>query len=190
MRAWQIGFVLLSAASLAAQDAPAPKYQSRFNVEYNKVNYPQSEAKAAFKSVVKAIDENRHEYLMAQLVDPVFVDARVAEYKALMFPPESLLAEDEEIAGELDPLLKKRKIFAKETNEKNRVKVAFGRLVTETKKHFSEDPILVRELRLFVRDGEWEEDAEKAVASLKKTTTRKVFLRKLEGRWFMEEKQQ
>ena len=83
-----------------------------------------------------------------------------------------------------------QKIFAKEVNDKNRVIAAFGRVITETKKHFSEDPILVRELRLFVRDGEWEEDGEKAVASLKKVTTRKVFLRKLEGRWFMEERQQ
>ena len=190
MRAWHIGIVLLLTAGSAAQDATALKYQSRYNVEYNKVNYPQIEAKAAFKSIVKAINEDRYEYLLAQLVDPTFVDARVAEYKALMFPVETLLTEDEEIARELDPLLKKQKIFAKETNEKNRVKVAFGRLLTETKKHFSEDPILVRELRLFARDGEWEEDAEKAVASLKKVTTRKVFLRKLEGRWFMEERQQ
>lgn len=61
------------AASLAAQDAPGTRYR----VEPNLDAYPQATPKEALQSVVKAIDGQQFDYLLAQLADPQFVDARV-----------------------------------------------------------------------------------------------------------------
>src|SRR5437764_1988931 len=95
--------------------------------------------------------------------------------------------EENEIAREPDPKQAKRLRVEKEIRDRARFVVAFNRMVSETRKHFTEDPVLRRELRLMARDAEWEGDDEKAVGSLKKLTSRKVIFRKREDRWFMEE---
>ncbi len=67
---------------------------------------------------------------------------------------------------------------------------AFERLVRETTLHFQEDPVLIKELRQFAKDAEWEMQENSAVGTLKMGASRKVFLRKLEDRWFLENRQQ
>lgn len=45
---------------------------------YNK--YPQATAKEALASVIRALDANHVDYVLAHLTDPAFVDRRVKEY--------------------------------------------------------------------------------------------------------------
>src|SRR5262249_13407757 len=65
----------LSATSVLAQQAskPAPRYGQEARLD----RFPQGMPKEALASVLKAIDEGRIGYLLAQLTDPEFVDARV-----------------------------------------------------------------------------------------------------------------
>jgi hypothetical protein len=58
------------------QDATPPR---RYGVLLNQQTYPQEDAKQALASVVKAIDRQRIDYLLAHLADPDFVDERVKE---------------------------------------------------------------------------------------------------------------
>jgi hypothetical protein len=58
------------------QDATPPR---RYGVLLNQRTYPQEDAKQALASVVKAIDRQRIDYLLAHLADPEFVDERVKE---------------------------------------------------------------------------------------------------------------
>src|SRR5437899_2617916 len=58
------------------QDATPPR---RYGVLLNQQNYPQEDPKQALASVVKAIDRQRIDYLLAHLADPDFVDERVKE---------------------------------------------------------------------------------------------------------------
>ena len=174
---------------LAAQDA-IRELDNRYKIDYNSINYPHKTPQEGLKAVVKALDSGAYEYMLAHLIDPKFVDARVAEYKATMFSKEELRKEDEAIATEPDPKVRKKLEVEKEYRQRDRGVVAFGRLVKETRRHYAEDPVLLRELRLMARDGEWETDDAKGVCTLKSVPSRKVFFKTREGRWFMEERQQ
>ncbi len=50
---------------------------TRYAIAPNLKMYPQSTAKEALASVVKAVEANRVDYVVAQLADPSFVDDRV-----------------------------------------------------------------------------------------------------------------
>lgn len=188
MARWYGLILIMTTATVFAQDPPS--FFRRYNIEVNLVNYPQKTPQEAMQSISKAIDSGRYDYLLAQLSDPMYVEPRVAEYRGLLFTKEELQREVEDIARELDPKARKRKEIEKEKKDKARTIVAFNRMVVETRKHLDEDPVLIKELRLFAKDAEWEIDEDKAVASMKKITPRKVYLRKRENRWFMEERNQ
>jgi hypothetical protein len=67
-----LGFAILIGASRAADDAP----MSRYGVQQTR-NFPQSTPKEILASVLKAVEIKRHDYLLAHLADPDWVDARV-----------------------------------------------------------------------------------------------------------------
>lgn len=152
---------LLGTSTLAAQDQPAAKLGKRYGSTYEAILYPQKTPQEALQSLMKALDGRRIEYLLAHLADPKFVDSRVSEYAAFL-----------------------------KGNEEARVIVAFERLTRETALHFQEDPQLVKELRQFVKDADWEVQDGVATGTLKSGSPRKVFLRQLEDRWFLENRQQ
>jgi hypothetical protein len=145
---------------LAAQEQPA-KLAKRYGHDYSANLYPQGMPNETLESLVKALDAGRMDYLLAHLADPNFVDPRIAEYKA----------------------------FYKGGDE-GRALFAFERLVRETTLHFREDPALAKELRLFAKEADWDTKEDQAVGALKKGSPRRVYLRKLEERWFLENRQQ
>ena len=70
--------VLLGAVSLTAwgqEEAPTARYGVPPNVEL----YTQETPKAALASAVRAVEKGRTDYLAAHLIDPQFIDAKVAE---------------------------------------------------------------------------------------------------------------
>jgi hypothetical protein len=188
MRRWLgLGLIVL-AANLSAQE-PA-KFLTRYNIEFNPINFPQKTPPEAMKSIAKAMENGRFDYMLAHLTDPKYVDPRVADYQAIIVPKDEIQREEDEIAREPDAKKRKAKMIEKERKDKARVVVAFNRLVVETRKNFEEDPILLKEIRLLAKSGEWEVDNEKAVGTLKNVTPRRIVLRKREDRWFVEEKSQ
>ena len=74
--------------------------------------------------------------------------------------------------------------------EEARTSLAFNRLVSETVAYFLTDPILVKELRQFAKDAKWDVDEDLATGTLKEVAARKVFLKRLGDRWFLENRQQ
>ncbi|GEM_PF-452382 len=146
---------------LAAQDDSARKLSKRYGYTHEPSLYSQKTPQEALQSIIKALDAKKIDYLLAHLSDPKFVDDRVAEYKA----------------------------FQKGSAEAKTV-LAFERLARETVLHFQEDPLLIKELRQYVKDAEWEIQEATAVGTLKTASPRRVYLRKVEERWFLENRQQ
>ncbi len=159
---WSLAVVLLwVTVADSAQDAG--KLGKRYSFESNTAFYPQNTPKKALQSVVKAIESKRIDYLLAQLADPQFVDDAVGEFK------------DQVPKG----------------NEEAKTFLAFDRLMEETTAYFLDDPTILRELRVFAReaqDGDKEESPYVGIAP--SIQGRKVFLKKIEGRWFLENRQQ
>ncbi len=162
--------LVLMLVGLAASFSPEPTATAqqdgadanvrRYSRDVEPAKYPQTSPDTALKSVVQAIDDRRIDYLMAQLADPAFVDKRVADYKGRFQGPEP-----------------------------ERTTLAFDRLVKETERYFQDDPGLVRELRRFAKDAEWKLEEPAAVGTVKGLSGRQVFMRKVQGRWFLQNKQ-
>jgi hypothetical protein len=150
------------ALTAAGQEEKADPLARRYNLDASPTLYPQKTPAEAMKSVVKAMDARRTDYLLAHLTDPTFVDKRIAEYKQRFT----------------------------EGSDASKTLLAFNRLIAETEQHFRADPPLVKELRLFAKEGEWEEKDDVAIGTAKAAPARKVFLRKVGDRYFLENRQQ
>jgi hypothetical protein len=157
-----VGTCLLVTLAGLAGAQEQEKLVQRYNLEFSLSQYPQKTPQEALQSIVKAYDSKRMDYLLAHLAEPRFVDETVANYKNSL----------------------------REGTEKSKQFLAFDRLVSEATQYFLEDPMLLKELRRFAKDAEWETSDGQAVGSLKTVQGRKVFLRKYEGRWFLENRQQ
>jgi hypothetical protein len=132
----------------------------RYGFDVLESKYPQKSPEDTLGSVIKTIETKKFEYLMAQLADPAYVDKKVEEYKKLY-----------------------------QGKEESRTLLAFERLAKETEKYFHDDPLLLKDLKRFAKDGMWKTEAAKAVCTLKALPGRQVFMRKIQNRWFLENKQ-
>jgi hypothetical protein len=128
---------LLFASLAQAQEGK----ETRYGIALDAKNYPQSTAKEALASVIKAIDDKKIAYLVAQLADPAFVDERVKRLYGGKF--------DEQVhdtQGRLDPsTVKQLKRFLKEGKW----------TITTTSAVVQFDEIKDRCVRLVRKDGRW-----------------------------------
>src|SRR5262249_15157462 len=65
----------------------------------------------------------------------------------------------------------------------------FDQLVKEATVKLRDDPGAVRELQRFLKEGDWQTDEKTASVRLKAVPDRQVFLRKIDARWFLENRQ-
>jgi hypothetical protein len=142
--------------------APLAAQGTRYNVEVNLGRYPQKTPQQTLQSVLKAYDDGRMYYLVAQLADPRFVDEKVKEHKQKLGDAGTPEARD---------------------------LVAFEEVVKDIGGHFRADPSLIRELQRFSAEGTWQVSGERATARLK-DSGRRVNMRKVGERWFLENRQQ
>ncbi len=144
-----------------AQDQPK-KAAPRFGFDVDELTYSQKTPDETMKSIAKALDRKKADYLLAHIADPLYVDYWINQYK---------------------------KDFTK-GKEQGKELLAFDRLVGEANLYFQNDPLIIRDLRVFSREGKWEEKDDLAIGTADSIPARKVFLRKMGDRWFLENKQQ
>lgn len=66
----------------------------------------------------------------------------------------------------------------------------FDEVVKETTTKLTANPETVKDLWSILKEGEWEVRETTAAAQVKNLKDRRVFLRKFQGRWFLENRQQ
>jgi len=134
----------------------------RFGFDVDEETFSQQSPEKAMQSIAKALDRKKVDYLLAHIADPAFVDYWVNHYKV---------------------------DFTQGSEEGKRL-LAFERLVTETNLYYGNDPLILRDLRKFAKEAKWAEEGDKAVGTVEGIAGRKVYLRKIGERWFLENKQQ
>jgi hypothetical protein len=137
--------VACAAAVVAAGEAKEPAPAKRYGIEADLKAYPQATPKEALASVVKAVEDRRLDYLVAQLSDPDFVDRRVKD-----------------TGGD------------------------FAGLVREATAKLADDPGTVKQLRRLLEEGAWDVKDDRASVHVKDAGQRWCYFRKVEGRWFLE----
>jgi hypothetical protein len=182
----------LASAQLPSADEPPPK----FGIPPLSGMYPQTSAKAALESAVKAIDRGRYDYIVAHLLDDAFVEGRIAARARDLTPAVEADLRAKRERQRQDPatvpadekLSMEPKAFAAAVDAEARTR-AFKQVVREVKEKLGEDPEAVKELKRFARDGTIAETGDGATIALRDVKDRKVFLKKAGNRWFVENKQ-
>lgn len=156
-----VALAVFSLTAAAQDEVKVKKMPRRFGFDVDETTFPQQAPAEAMKSIGIALDRKKVDYLLAHMIDPKYVDYWVDRYKAV-YPMG---------------------------NDEGRRLLAFDRLVRETSQYYQDDPLLLRELRVFAKDAEWTENDDLATGVVKKIAARKVYLRKIGDRWFLKNRQ-
>jgi hypothetical protein len=185
--------VLLGAGSLAVGQYELP-IPDRYGVAANTEAYPQAAPKDALGSAVRVLEKGRYEYFVAHLLDPAFVDARVADRaRYLEGQVERELRARRETqrgapAGVVrvpnDPAGLAAAVRAEARQR------AFGLVAQDIRALLTENPDHLRDLQRFLRSADFTVTGEQAKASLKDVKDREVFFRKDGTRWFVLDRKQ
>jgi hypothetical protein len=192
--------LLLGAAALACtQEPPATPPldpQPRFGVQPRFKTYPQGSAKQALQSAVEAIEKGEARYLVAHLMDPQFVEARLAD-RARQFEP----AVDVEFARLRDVQKANPDRYPADTrlpDDPGRFRAAvaaearrraFAQLVRDVEDKLADDPQVLRDLRRILIAGTSDDGDPVARFTHPEVKDRALFVRKVGDRWYLENRQ-
>jgi hypothetical protein len=157
-----IAAFMLAAIASNAQDEVKKKAPPRFGFPVDEMTFPQKTPKDAMNSIVLALNRKKVDYMLAHMADPLLVEYWIERYQG-DFP---------------------------EGKDEARRLLAFDRLVRETSEYYLNDPLILKDLRVFAKDAKWEEMDDIAVGTTDKVAARKVYLKKIGDRWFLENRQQ
>ena len=200
MRTLFATLIVLGFAGPARPQQPAPKGMTeappRFGVVLRPKVYPQSTPKEVLTSVIEAAEKGEFNYLLANLLDPAFVDARLAD-RAKQFEPvievELATLRDfqkqnaERILPDArvpDEPVRFRAVVADQARTR-----AYRQLVRDVQEKLAEDPEVMKDLRRFNRTGTFNENGDTAKVGHPDIKDRAVFLKKIGDRWFVENRQ-
>ena len=188
-----------TAAVLSSQERPrvAEEIPPRFGIPHRGKTYSQATPKLALESVLAVAERGDTKYLVAHLLDPVFVDTRIAD-RGKQFEP-TVLEELNRLKdfqkrnpdqGSSDSLIPTDPVkFQARLVADSRLR-AFNQLTGDVKAKLIDDPEVLKDLRRFARSGSFPEGGgDTAKVGLPDVKDRAVFLKKIGDRWYMENRQ-
>jgi hypothetical protein len=174
-----IASLLLIVTTAGAQDVP-----TRFDVIHNNELYVQDTPQNALKAAIVALSRDRYDYFLAHLLDPSYVDARLATTQAYF----ERVASDQlgaTAAGQaLNPVDFQRRVVEVATRANVR------QLGEQIRQKFEDEPDNLRDLKRFSREGQFQDAGETSTASIKDIKDRALYFKKVNGRWFLENKKE
>lgn len=173
--------LLVLSSSASAQLSEKREYGILFTPEL----YPQATPRQAIGSVLRALDKDRFEYLVAFLLEPGYVREQLQITSARFDQAARARIETEQLdkKGFDSGFIRKR---IRELSEQ----ANFDNLAQRIKDKLASDPESVKELRKLHREGEIVEAGDRATLSHPDIKDRKLFFRNVNGRWFIENKMQ
>ncbi len=162
-----------------------PKEERRFNVRHNPELYPQTSPKETLGALMRTFDKERYDYLAAFLLDPATVreqlDITAADFEKRA--REQVEGEELSKKGFDKPTIRERiRDLSKQAN--------FDDLARRIRQKFEADPEAMKNLRKIYREGEFVENGDAATAKHADIKDRTVYFRRVEGRWYIENRTQ
>lgn len=188
--------VLLFGVTGLISAQPAKEAEPRYNVKPRLKQYSQTSPKEVLKSAIAAIENADYTYLVAQLLDPKFVDDAVVEQTKLFEGGTELelarlrdyqRANPDKFAPEdrvpLDP-----KAFREMAALKAR-DYAFKQLVKDVRQKLTDDPQTVKDFRRILRGGSFVDASPAGAATHPDIKGRALYFKKIDTRWYLENRQ-
>jgi hypothetical protein len=168
-----VGLVLAAAA--AGQDVPP-----RFGILHNPDLYKQDTPQQTLAAALGAIDRERYDYLIAHLLDPEWVDGRIAANRGYF----DRVAGEQIVSTAAGAALRGAELDARVREVSTRFN--FQRLTADVRRKLADEPDNVKDLRRFLRDGQFVVAGETATGTLKDVKDRALYFKKVGPRWFLE----
>jgi hypothetical protein len=170
-----VAAALVFVAAATAQDVPP-----RFGILHNPDLYRQDTPKETLQSALGAIGRERYDYLAAHLLDPEWVDARLATHQAYF----ERVAGEQIVATAAGAQLKGPALEARVQEVGTRLN--FQELTGQIRRKLADQPDNLKDLRRFLREGEPKTSGESATIVLKDVKDRALYFKKVKDRWFLE----
>lgn len=194
--------LFLGTASFAVPQEGRPKNPDeippRFGVVFKGKLYLQTTPKEALQSAIDVAEKGEFNYLVAHLLEPGFVDARIAD-RAKQFEPSveaSLAALRDFQLKNLDKIAVEARLPVDATKFRERIvadskTAAFKQLVRDVQDKFADDPEVLKDLRRFRSQGNFPDMAAGDTAKIGAVDVkdRSLFIKKIGDRWYLENKQ-
>lgn len=196
MRKSLILAVLFSAGAAVLAQPPAaspPPLATRYGIAANLTTFPQKTASQAVTSAARAVEIGKVDYLAAHLIDPKFIDARVADRATLLEPQADRDLRAARDAQRADPNRAEDRLpydpvpFAAAVRAEAEAR-AFRQVVESVRGQLAANPRTVPEFRRYLRDAPPAEAGDAATLILK-GEPRQMRLVRTAGRWFVEDRQ-
>jgi hypothetical protein len=171
----------------------------RYAVAFKGKLYPQSTPREAVQSVLDAVENRDYGYIVAHLLEPGFVDARVSDRAKQAAPTvEANLADlrsfqqanldriDRDSRVPVDANLFRARVMRDATT------VGFKQLVRDVQDKLTDDPEVLKDLRRIRSGGNFPEDkaaGETAKVGHVDVKDRFLYLKKVGDRWYLENRQ-
>jgi hypothetical protein len=166
---------LVLAAAAAAQDV-APRYDILPNPDLYRQDTPQEALRAALGAVAR----DRYDYLAAHLLDPDWVDARLAAHQAYF----ERVGGEQVVATAAGARLRQAELNARVKEVGTRLN--FRHFTGVIRAKVADDPSHLKDLRRFLRDAEFQVAGDTATARVKDVKDRALYFKKVKDRWFLE----
>jgi len=166
---------LVLAAAAAAQEVPP-----RYDILHNPDLYRQDTPQETLRSALGAVARDRYDYLAAHLLDPEWVDARLATTRAYY----ERVAGEQIVSTAAGAQLKGPALNARVAEVSTRLN--FQNLTGVIRRKVADEPAHLKDLRRFLRDGEFKVAGDTATATLRDVKDRALYFKKVKDRWFLE----
>jgi hypothetical protein len=190
-----LSVALMSSIASAQQEDFLPP--DRFGIPSNIKLYPQNDPKTTLETFSKLLDAKRYDYLAAHVIDPAIIDARVAARVQVVYDGinKDLQARREFQQRnidrfERDQLLPVDPEQFRALVQQEAEKAAFKQVVQQIRDTLAEFPENVRMVRKILREGIVDDRGGTALVSPKEGSGVKVYLKRQNRRWFVENRQQ
>jgi len=170
------GLVLASAAAAQLPQEIPPRY----DVLYNPDLYHQDTPQQALAAVLGAIGRERFDYLAAHLLDPEYVDGRLATNQEYF----ERGAGDQRVNSAGGTTLRGAELQGRIKDLGTRAN--FRTLVGQIGQQVAGEPQHVKDLRRFARAAEFQVAGDTATATLKDVKDRALYFKKVNNRWYLE----
>jgi hypothetical protein len=191
--------LLAGLVALADDDVPqiVPREpEPRFGIQAKLKVYPQATPKKALESALEASERGDYSYLVAHLLDPAFVELRIAdrareseaavELNLLRQRDFQYANPDRFLPADRLPLDKQR--FAAAVLEKSRER-AFKQLQVDVGQKLRDDPQTIKDLKKILRDGTFADEGAAVKAEHPTVKNRTLYFKRIGDRWFLENRE-
>ena len=165
-------------------NAQPPDVKPRFDVLHNSEFYRQDTPQETLKSVVGAIGRDRYDYVIAHLLDPSYVNSRLSTTQSYF----ERIAADQVAQTAGGRLLKGAELQAR--IQQVGTSLNAKQLAEQMKQKIAEEPDNLKDLKRFAREGEFVDTGDTATATVKDIKDRALYFKKVEGRWFLENRKE